>query len=61
MPLPRYGQQPRRFNEVRDLVREMDDLSSEEEELEEIVRITEEEQIDVAYSWDPVQMDRLQT
>ena len=38
LPLPRYGQTPRRFNEVRDLVREMEDLSSEEEELEEIVR-----------------------
>ncbi len=38
LPLPRYGQPPRRFNQVRDLLREMDDLSSEEEELDEIVR-----------------------
>lgn len=38
-PLPRYGQQPTRFNATRDLAREMEDLSDEEDDLDDIVRI----------------------
>ncbi len=37
IPLPPYGQKPLRFNATRDLVREMDDLSDEEEEMDELV------------------------
>ena len=37
-PLPKYGQQRLRMNAVRDLLREMDDLSDEEDELDDLVR-----------------------
>lgn len=38
LPLPRYGQRPARLNATRNLAREMEDLSEEEDELEEVVR-----------------------
>lgn len=38
LPLPRYGQQPARFNATRDLAREMEDLSEEEDDLDDLVR-----------------------
>lgn len=37
LPLPRYGQQPARFNATRDLAREMEDLSEEEDDLDDLV------------------------
>ena len=39
VPLPRYGQQPARFNATRDLAREMEDLSDEEDDLDDLVRM----------------------
>lgn len=37
-PLSKHGQRSGRLNSLRDLQREMDDLSDEEEELEDLVR-----------------------
>ena len=37
-PLPRHGRYDARMNARRDLVREMDDLSDEEAEVDDIVR-----------------------
>lgn len=37
-PLPALGRGPRRINDRRDLVQEIDDLSDEESELEDLVR-----------------------
>lgn len=37
MPLPALGRGPRRLNDRRDLVQETDDLSDEENELEDLV------------------------
>lgn len=34
--MPRYGQQPARFNATRDLAREMEDLSEEEDDLDDL-------------------------
>ena len=34
LPLPRHGQQPARMNAIRDLNREMDDLSEEEKQVD---------------------------
>lgn len=36
-PLPALGRGPRRINDRRDLVQEIDDLSDEENELEDLV------------------------
>ena len=38
-PLPRRGRYDARMNARRDLVREMDDLSDEEAEVDDIVRV----------------------
>ena len=38
LPLPRHGQRPARLNAIRDLNKEMDDLSDEDEQLEDLVR-----------------------
>ena len=38
LPLPRHGQRPARLNAIRDLNKEMDDLSDEDEQLEDQVR-----------------------
>lgn len=48
LPLPRFGQQRMRMNAIRDLVREMDDLSDEEDELDDLVGDSVSEEFIVA-------------